>query len=464
VFAQFGVEISVAEARGPMGMAKRDHIKTLMAVPRIAAAWQAAHGAAPDDAAIDRVYEVFVPMNESVVADYAVMIEGAVPAVERLRARGMKIGSTTGYTRSIMERVLPVAAAQGYAPDNLVCADDLPEGRPGPLQMYQTFIDLRVYPPSAVIKVDDTEPGIAEGVAAGCLTVGVAMSGNIVGLTPEDLAATDPAEVDRLRAVATARLKAAGADHVIDSIADLRNMSTHLIMPELGVAYSPIFQAGVVNFIKTYKAWTGKEVLPAHAVGLLTLTTGAKAPSSIDLSTKYGEGLGEQISAIIDQVNFQIEADMHPEFAIVVKHQMRFASGSDADFTLEQLMALDGKVAFIERPRDATDDLLPGQVVDAVNKMLKEQLPLDTRRVIFTYKGKVSDTMNKTDFTVLCEDQKWKSANNEFHQHHGPLNRGTFTIKCVHWIVDKLKTDQGYLVRRKESYMAKIKPGTKKRR
>jgi phosphonoacetaldehyde hydrolase len=54
--------------------------------------------------------------------------------------------------------------------------------------MYQTFIDLRVYAPSTVIKVDDTEPGIAEGVAAGCLTVGVAMSGNIFGLSPEDLA------------------------------------------------------------------------------------------------------------------------------------------------------------------------------------------------------------------------------------------------------------------------------------
>jgi phosphonoacetaldehyde hydrolase len=87
--------------------------------------------------------------------------------------------------------------------------------------MYQTFIDLRVYAPSTVIKVDDTEPGIAEGVAAGCLTVGVAMSGNIFGLSPEDLAATPPDEVARLRAVATARLKAAGADHVIDSIADL---------------------------------------------------------------------------------------------------------------------------------------------------------------------------------------------------------------------------------------------------
>jgi phosphonoacetaldehyde hydrolase len=78
-FKQFGVDITVAEARGPMGMAKRDHIKTLMAVPRIAAAWEKAQGAAPDEAAIDRVYEVFVPMNVEAVTDYCTMIEGAVP-------------------------------------------------------------------------------------------------------------------------------------------------------------------------------------------------------------------------------------------------------------------------------------------------------------------------------------------------------------------------------------------------
>ena len=70
-----------------------------------------------------------------------------------------------------MERILPAAAAQGYAPDNLVCADDLAEGRPGPLAMYRCFVDLAVHPPEAVVKVDDTEPGIAEGVAAGCLAV-----------------------------------------------------------------------------------------------------------------------------------------------------------------------------------------------------------------------------------------------------------------------------------------------------
>ncbi len=101
----------------------------------------------------------------------------------------MKIGSTTGYTRDIMERLLPVAEAAGYAPDNLVCAGDLAAGRPTPLMMYRCFADLGVYPPDAVVKVDDTEPGIAEAIAAGSWAVGVTLSGNLCGLTPDELAA-----------------------------------------------------------------------------------------------------------------------------------------------------------------------------------------------------------------------------------------------------------------------------------
>lgn len=220
-FKRFGIETTIEEARGPMGAPKWHHIDAMMKLPSVATQWQAKYGAAPNKADVDKVYEVFVPMNEEVVADYATLVPGTRETVDWLRGRGMKIGSTTGYTRSIMERVLPLAAAQGYAPDNLVCADDLPEGRPGPLMMYKCFVDLVVYPPSAVIKVDDTEPGIAEGVAAGCVTVGVALSGNAVGKTPDELAALSEAEIAPLRATATDLLKAAGADHVIDTIADL---------------------------------------------------------------------------------------------------------------------------------------------------------------------------------------------------------------------------------------------------
>ena len=200
VFAKFGVTVSIDEARGPMGMPKWNHIDAMLHEPRIAADWERAHGHAPTGADVDTIYKVFVPMNEEVVAKFATLVPGTRDTVERLRARGLKIGSTTGYTRSIMRHVLPVAAAQGYEPDNLVCSDDLIEGRPGPLGMYKCFVDLGVYPPSSVIKVDDTEPGIAEGVAAGCVTVGVCLSGNDAGLTADQMAALGDEEKAALRA------------------------------------------------------------------------------------------------------------------------------------------------------------------------------------------------------------------------------------------------------------------------
>lgn len=220
-FKSFDVEVTIDEARRWMGLPKRDHISGMLHDPAIAARWEKAKGAAPDEAAIDAVYEVFVPMNIKVAANYATLVPGAAEMVADMRARGLKIGSTTGYTRNIMEPILPIAAAQGYAPDNLVCADDLPIGRPTPMGMYKCFLDLLVYPASAVIKVDDTVPGIAEGVAAGCMTVGVTLSGNEAGLTVDQFTDLAPAERQDLHERIGEKLKAEGADHVIETVADL---------------------------------------------------------------------------------------------------------------------------------------------------------------------------------------------------------------------------------------------------
>jgi phosphonoacetaldehyde hydrolase len=220
-YAECGVDITVAEARGPMGRAKRDHIAALMALPRISAAWAARHGHAPGEADIDNVYEVFMPMNVAGAADFSDMIPGAVDPVRELRRRGLKTGSTTGYTREIMAEVLPRAAAAGYEPDNLVCAGDLAEGRPSPLMMCRTMADLGVYPPSAIVKVDDTTPGIAEGLAAGTWTVGITASGNEVGLSLEEWLALPPAD-RRVRADRAGDvLRRAGVHYLIDTVAEL---------------------------------------------------------------------------------------------------------------------------------------------------------------------------------------------------------------------------------------------------
>lgn len=220
-FKAFDVDISIDEAREPMGMAKRPHIAALMSMPRIAAAWQRAHGRLPTEQDIDAVYEVFVPKNIAVAAAFSQVIPGVADVASALRASDIKIGSTTGYTREIMAEITPGAARQGFSPDNLVCTGDTPEGRPSPFMIYKTLIDLGIWDGYAAIKVDDTEVGIAEGIHGGTWTVGVAISGNAFGLSEADTKALPADEFARKRINANAKLRAAGAHYVIDSVADL---------------------------------------------------------------------------------------------------------------------------------------------------------------------------------------------------------------------------------------------------
>jgi phosphonoacetaldehyde hydrolase len=221
VFRNFGVEISLAEARAPMGKAKRDHIAEILAMPRVALAWHEKHHRSVTKSDIDAIYNAFLPINERIIADYAELVPGAAAVVAALRAQGLKIGSTTGYTRSIMQRLLSLAQKQGYVPDSLVCAGDVPEGRPSPLMLYRTFSELGVYPPACVVKVDDTVPGIEEGIAAGTWTVGVAISGNEVGLSLAEWDALPPEEKESKAHAAQEKLAAAHADYIVDTVADL---------------------------------------------------------------------------------------------------------------------------------------------------------------------------------------------------------------------------------------------------
>jgi phosphonoacetaldehyde hydrolase len=222
LFEQFGVSISIEEARQPMGLPKWDHIKALGSQPRIANTWQAVHGQAFSDADVDRLYDIFTPMNAASVKEHAELVPGVSALMLDLRAAGLKIGSTTGYNRPIAEVMAPLAAAQGFQPDNMVCADDLPVSRPSPMAMYRTFIDLGVWPARSVVKVDDTAPGLAEGTQAGCWTVAVLASGNAMGLSASEWDALEPEAKQSARDKAMKQLTDAQPHYWVDTVADLR--------------------------------------------------------------------------------------------------------------------------------------------------------------------------------------------------------------------------------------------------
>jgi len=221
-FKSFDIHITLEQARGPMGLSKWQHIQALLAEPAIALQWQQCNGHAPTEQDIDAIYSRFMPMQIAKVGEYSHGIAGVAATLSWLRSKGLKIGSCSGYPRQVLDVLLPLAAAEGIAPDHVVAGDELAAGgRPGPYMALANVLALRIGDVAACIKVDDTVPGIEEGIRAGMWSVGISLSGNEAGVTPEQLAQLTSEQVAGLRSRAEARLRAAGAHYVIDSVADL---------------------------------------------------------------------------------------------------------------------------------------------------------------------------------------------------------------------------------------------------
>lgn len=218
----FDFDLTLAEARGPMGLGKWQHIEALGQDPAVAARWAAQVGRPMNADDVQHIYQTFIPLQVERVGLHADLIPGALETVTKLRHLGYKIGSTTGYPHEVMVNLMDVAAARGYRPDCTVCADDLDAGsRPGPWMALECVFQLKIGAVSHCVKVDDTLPGIAEGLNAGMWTVGVALSGSPAGWSQAEYEHASEAVRTVVRQRVSEQFRAAGVHYVIDTVADL---------------------------------------------------------------------------------------------------------------------------------------------------------------------------------------------------------------------------------------------------
>lgn len=220
-FAAFGITPTMEETRAPMGQQKRAHIESMLSGSRLSALWQEQHGRPHTQEDIDRIYAEFEPLLLASLSDFAAPLPDVIRTVENLRESGIKIGSTTGYTASMMRVVAPAAKELGYAPDCLVCPDETGSGRPDPFMLWRNLEKLQIASIDAALKVGDTAADIAEGKNAGCLTVGVIKGSNMLGLSESEFGALSTVEIAAHYETAKKKYQAAGADYIIDDLSAL---------------------------------------------------------------------------------------------------------------------------------------------------------------------------------------------------------------------------------------------------
>lgn len=223
-FAARGVTVTPAEARGPMGVHKKDHIRAMLQTPEVARKWRAAAGRKWTEADVEDLYQLVAPLQVEAAKRYGTLIPRTRECVAKLRRRGVKIAATTGYFREAAEACFTAARTQGYEPDFAICADEVPAGRPAPWMVFRAMEALGVYPPAAVVKVGDTVADVQEGRNAGVWSVGVTDTGNEMGLSHAEFSRFNGRERLSHRGAVRTRLLAAGAHAVIHSVAEVPDL------------------------------------------------------------------------------------------------------------------------------------------------------------------------------------------------------------------------------------------------
>jgi phosphonoacetaldehyde hydrolase len=202
-----------------MGLLKRDHIKAILALPNIRAKWGAITGQEPGEVEVHSLFEEFGPLQMNIIAQHSQLIPGVAQVVKDWQSRGLRIGSSTGYTRQMLDPVLTQAALHGYQPDASVCPDEVTAGRPAPWMLMKNAQLLDVYPPTACVKIGDTVVDIEEGRNAGMWTIGLTRTGNLVGLDHERWAQLPEARKKEQLRDAECILRKAGADYIAEDLA-----------------------------------------------------------------------------------------------------------------------------------------------------------------------------------------------------------------------------------------------------
>lgn len=227
VFKNYGLEISMQEAREPMGLRKDLHIKAITEIPSVRERFVEKFGREPNQADVDAMFAEFVPTQLDLIRDgnYHELLPGVANVVQDLQAQGIKIGVTTGFTRSMLDLLLEGGEKQEFHPDTSCAGDEVEQPRPLPFMVLKNLermgVKNLVNAMRRTVKVDDTVSGAGEG-APMCWRVAVSKWSNYVADSWDAVRNMSDAELaERELASKEKLIKESGAHYVIDDLRDL---------------------------------------------------------------------------------------------------------------------------------------------------------------------------------------------------------------------------------------------------
>jgi len=216
--------ITENDIRKDTGLSLTHHITALCKTKKVKKPWLEKYG---KQITIDDINEIKSEIEEKMIANidqHHNVINKVVKTLKVIRDLGIKVVLTTEYNLNIADLLFYKIKKAGGKADAFISLSDIPnidEARPYPWMCYRALLELKEYPLCSFVKVGDTFYDIQEGINAGMWTVGVAKTGNLLGMTEKTLKEKGQKKIEKRVNKIYHIMKTAGANYVVDSVHDI---------------------------------------------------------------------------------------------------------------------------------------------------------------------------------------------------------------------------------------------------
>lgn len=215
----------------------------------------------------------------------------------------------------------------------------------------------------------------------------------------------------------------------IFQIKELRDLATHLVVPEMETLYIGLFQASVINYNNCLHSWFDIDLDKRFSPGMLAITTGNTQLDILKLKRKYPK----EIITILEKTQLEISE--------------KLKSDSENIFSIP----FDYKLVFAKKQKDA--DILVAYDHNATNTILAVEKPISTNES-YPYRAlDLSVYLNEelgTSFTLYdilaaIEFENFKS--NPFNKYHTYIEASKthlYSFEALLFLITKYDNDNKY--------------------
>lgn len=213
----------------------------------------------------------------------------------------------------------------------------------------------------------------------------------------------------------------------IETLIQLRDHATHLLIPELQPQLSRLFQANVLNYQERYRNQMGNSPLAGQSVGMLSLVLDGPEPEIGVIKESYGDITASEVTSFLKQfenTSKEIDSD---KYSISIDYKLALTKNpSNADLTLS--VGDNGQQAVIITQAKDLNTTHPYTTNEAIDKINAE---LGSKKI------------NRHSFQAICFKHKVKQNNNSTYHNFTDIHR--YSKSFVAWVVKNITEQKSWL-------------------